>query len=202
MSTIAINADESLNGNGKDKKGPKINEKASAAMAAGMAGVAAGVGIKAAVDAHRNEPEEDPIAEPSKPSASTAGTSNTAESYEETVVEVNPDYVMLEEPKEEATDNIAATEEPIQNGEGDEYRPFANNDIIEDIVYEGPLTEEVLIAENHEDLSPDDSAVDLICGLPSTDGEPLVDAEYPADDLQAWESDYYDNSNIQSDLMA
>lgn len=205
MSTIAINADELLNDGAWDNNKSELNDKTKAAMAAGVAGAAVGAGVKAAVDAYNNRRGDLPAEgedEQEVNAAQASGASQPSAQAETVSVEVNPDDVMLEEPIAELAEEDQMIEEEPRMEESNEYSPFANNDIIEEVVYDGPLQEEILYAENLDDLLIDDSAVDLVCGLHDYTVESSDEPDCHVDDLQAWESDSFGESEIQSDLMA
>lgn len=55
MDTIAINAGEALNEDGQDKKKQKISDTTKAAMATGVAGIAAGVAAKSIADSLKGD---------------------------------------------------------------------------------------------------------------------------------------------------
>lgn len=209
MDTIAINANEALNEEGQNKKKVNISENAKAAMAAGVTGIAAGIGAKAVVDALNHDSDEDTASETEgrqgvSHEEPVAGEETTA-ATEEIIAEVNPDEVMLEEPVAEIsaeTDMIA--EAVTHPGAEDDYRPFAGNDRITDEVLPEPQPEEVLLAENTEveAVHEDDSAVDLICGVPGQEELTPEDAVYPEEDLYADNGSYNNDYDVQSDLMA
>lgn len=202
MDTIAINANDALNEQGQDKKKFKVSDTAKAAMATGAAGLAAGAAAKSAYDALTDDKEDEQatgIEEQTVPQEEV-----TAETMAEPVAEVNPDEVMLEEPVAEASSETEMIAEAHPQEEGPGYEPFASNDQIGDETLPEPQPDEVLIAENTEVevVAEDDPTVDLICGLPETEPEILVDPVYPEDELLADNGSEYDESGIQSDLMA
>ncbi len=216
MDTIAINANEALNEGGQDKKKVNISENAKAAMAAGVTGLGAGIGAKAVADALNHDPDGDIVSEigdiqdvsheeTAAGDATAAGEETTA-ATEETIAEVNPDEVMLEEPVAEIsveTDMIAeVVTHPVAE---DDYRPFAGDDRITDEVLPVPEPEDDLLAENTEEIEAvpeDDSAVDMICGVPAQEELMPEDAVYPEDDLNADNGLYNNDYDVQSDLMA
>jgi len=205
MDTIAINANETLNEQGQEKKKFKVSNAARTAMSTGTAGLAAGAAAKTAFDALTGDKAATDEEQPAQHDAHIAQHEEVAAA--ESIAEVNPDDVMLEEPVAEPsteTDMIAGAEPQAETGEEGEYQPFANNDRIEDDVLPEPQPDEVLIAENAEVevVAEDDPTVDLICGLPETEPEILVDPVYPGDELYADNGSEYDESGIQSDLMA
>lgn len=214
MGTIPFNADATLNEGTQDKKKFEINDKAKAAMAAGGVGVAAGAGVKAAVDALNNETDEDSYSEPEKQDIhadSTAQTVTLTESTESTesisTAEVNPDKVMLEEPVLETTVVEQVADNSVSNAEDSVYHPFANNDVLEDVVYDGVMSVDDLYAQGDEsDIELDVNPIDLICGEPDyvidETIETIEDINYHPDDNYAWESEANYDTDIQTDLMA
>lgn len=207
MGTVAFNANEVLDEGTQDKKKFELNDKAKAAMAAGVVGAAAGAAGKAAYDAINKETVEDPVSEPENQDVHATSTSHHeshAESSESaTASVVNPDDVMLEEPVLESAEEDLVAEDVTAIEENPEYQPFANNDVIEDVVYEGPLPDEPLYAEDlNAVLETGDVTVDLICGEPYITEEQNDELLYHPDDQYAWEPEHYDEPDIQTDLMA
>ena len=205
MDTIAINAGEALNEDGQDKKKQKISDTTKAAMATGAAGIAAGVAAKSIADSLTGDIADETSAYTGVQSAQTEEIAVENESAEAVAEEVNPDDVMLEEPVAETspeTDMIAET--VSQSGEEDEYRPFASNDNISEDVLPEPQPDEALIAENTDVdiIAEEDPSVDLICGMSETEQEFIEEPVNHDGELYADNSSGYDDSDIQSDLMA
>ena len=205
MDTIAINAGEALNEDGQAKKKLNISDTTKAAMATGAAGIAAGVAAKSIADSFEEDTAGETAAATEAQSAQTGEAVTETEPAEAVVAEVNPDEVMLEEPVAEPsseTDMIAET--VPQSGEDDPYRPFASNDNISDDVLPEPQPDEVLIAENTDVdvIAGEDPSVDLICGMPETEQEIIDEQVAPDGELYADSGSGYDDSDIQSDLMA
>lgn len=209
MDTIAINANEALGENGQDKKESVLSDKAKAAMATGVAGVAVGAGAGAVIDAMNEALDNRALTDAESVQAIPQPEAETTEMTEDVIAEVNPDDVMLEQEDTISSEaDMIAQAEP-QQGDADDYKPFANNDYIdnesEDMLPE-PQPEEELIAENPDgDVPVDpeaDSTVDLICGLPET--EPLMpcDATDFQDDSYAFGDTGIGDVDVQSDLMA
>ena len=206
MDTIAINANEALGENGKDKKKLNLSDNAKAAMASGAVGLAAGAAAKAVADALGGEHEEDSsdkqtssqTVQPEEPVVESVTAENV-------VAEVNPEEVMLEEPvAEPSTETDMIAETVMQPGTEDDYRPFANNDQISEEVLPEPQPEEGLIAENTEieAVLENDSTVDLICGVTEQEEVTPEDAVYPEEDLLADNGSANNEYDVQSDLMA
>lgn len=206
MDTIAINANEALGENGKDKKKFNLSDNAKAAMASGATGLAAGAAVKAVTDALGEEHGEASSGEqtssqtvqPEEPVVESVATENV-------VAEVNPEEVMLEEPvAEPSTETDMIAESVAQTEVEDDYRPFANNDHISEEVLPEPQPEEVIVAENTEiEAVPEsDSAVDLICGVPEHEEIIPEDTVYPEEDLYADNGPLNNDYDVQSDLMA
>ena len=205
MDTIAINANEALGENGKDKKKLNLSDNAKAAMASGAAGLAAGAAAKAVADALGGEHGEDVETTSDEHTYSQTVQPEEAVAAENVVAEVNPEEVMLEDPvAEPSTETDMIAESVTQTEADDDYRPFANNDHISEEVLPEPQPEEVLIAENTEiEAVPEsDSAVDLICGLPEQEEVTPEDIVYPEEDLFADNGPANNEYDVQSDLMA
>lgn len=209
MDTIAINANEALGENGKDKKKLNLSDNAKAAMASGAAGLAAGAAAKAVTDAlGREQGEEGETTSGEQTSSQTVQSDESvveSVTAENAVADVNPEEVMLEEPvAEPSTETDMIAETVAQTEVDDDYRPFANNDHISEEVLPEPQPEEVLIAENTEiEAVPEsDSAVDLICGVPEQEEVTPEDAVYPEEDLFADNGPANNEYDVQSDLMA
>lgn len=205
MDTIAINANEALGENGKDKKKINLSDNAKAAMASGAAGLAAGAAAKAVADALGGEHVEDVETASDEQTSSQTVQPEEPVVAENVVAEVNPEEVMLEEPvAEPSTETDMIAESVTQPEVEDEYRPFANNDHISEEVLPEPQPEEVLIAESTEiEAAPEsDSAVDQICGLPEQEEVTPEDAVYPEEDLYADNGPANNEYDVQSDLMA
>lgn len=205
MDTIAINANEALNEDGQSKKKNKVSDTAKAAMATGAAGIAVGVGAMAAADAMGAESDEnaDAVADAASSDAEEVPAESGIE--EDAVAEVNPDDVMIEDPVAEPTaetDMIAETAQP--SDEANPYQPFASNDSISEDVLPDPQPDEVLIAENTEVdvIAGEDPTVDMICGVPEENPGMPDEAAAPDDVIYADNGSAYDESDIQSDLMA
>lgn len=205
MDTIAINANESLNENRQERKKFKVSDTVKAAMAAGVAGAAAGVAgmsmakeiigeadeVQASVSENQHVQQENVVAE--------------TEIMDSEAVEVNPEYVMLEEPVvEPSTETDMIAEAQPQHNEDEEYQPFANNDRISDDFLPEPQPDEILFAEdaNTDAVVEEAPVADLICSV--TEEEPVITEEtvYLDDDLYADNGSTYVDSDIQSDLMA
>lgn len=205
MDTIAINANEALGENGKDKKKLNLSDNAKAAMASGAAGLAAGAAAKAVAEALGGEHGEDVETTSDEQTSSQTVQPEEPVAAENVVAEVNPEEVMLEEPvAEPSTETDMIAESVTQPEADDDYRPFANNDHISEEVLPEPQPEEVLIAENTEiEAAPEsDSAVDLICGLPEQEEVTHEDPVYPEEDLFADNGPANNEYDVQSDLMA
>lgn len=205
MDTIAINAGKALNEDGQDKKKQKISDTTKAAMATGAAGIGAGVAAKSIVDSLKGDIADETSAVTGVQSAQTEEVAVENESAGAVAAEVNPDDVMLEEPVAETspeTDMIAET--VPQSGEEDEYRPFASNDNISEDVLPEPQPDEVLIAENTDVdvIVEEDPSVDLICGMSETEQEVIEEPVNHDGELYADNGAGYEDSDIQSDLMA
>ena len=200
MDTIAINANEAHNDEGKKKF--KVSDTAKAAMATGVAGAVAGAAGMSVADGMTADPTEEASVTTNQESQEDVVAE--AEPVSEVTAEVNPDEVMLEEPVAEPsteTDMVVGTESQHSDETG--YQPFANNDQIGEDVLPEPQPDEVLIAEDTEsDVVVDaDPTVDLICGIEEEAGLPeeVVQQE---EDLYADNGSVCDESDIQSDLMA
>ncbi|MBD5195767.1 MAG: hypothetical protein HDS87_08665 [Bacteroidales bacterium] len=205
MDTIAINTGESLNEDGQAKKKINISDTAKAAMATGAAGIAAGVAAKSMADSFEEDTAKETTAAPEAHSAQTDEIATETEPVEAVEVEVNPDDVMLEEPVVELSSETDMIAEAVpQSSENDEYQPFASNDNISDDVLPEPQPDEVLIAENADEdvIAGEDPSVDLICGMPETEQEIVDEQVAPDGELYADNGSGYDDSDIQSDLMA
>lgn len=205
MDTIAINAGEALNEDGQAKKKLNISDTAKAAMATGAAGIAAGMAAKSMADSFGEDTAEETAAVTEAQSAQSDEMATEIESAESVVAEVNPDDVMLEEPVAEPSLETDMTAEAVpQSGEEDTYRPFASNDNLSDDVLPEPQPDEVLIAENTEVdvIAGLDPSVDIICGMPETEPEIIDEPVVPDGELYADNGYGYDDSDIQSDLMA
>lgn len=203
MDTIAINTNEVLNEGGQEKKKNKISDTTKAAMATGAAGLAAGAAVKSAVETLADDStkeQETVIAGQAHQDEITPET----ETIENSMAEINPNDVMLEEPvAEQSSEENMVTEGNHQTEEGNdsEYQPFANNDRIGDEVLPEPQPDEILVAENTE-TDAVTLIEDLIIGLPAPEPDPLIDPVYSEDELYADSSSNYGESEIQSDLMA
>lgn len=217
METIAIDPNEALEEEATGKKKIKVSNTAKAAMATGVAGIAAGVAAKSVMDAPDDETDKDG-GQPIKIQDSHQEATHTInESQEEAAVvtSVNPAEVMLEEhvnaPSSEVeTESDATQEVDSRNGEGPVYQPFANNDRISDEIIPEPQPDEILIGENTglDVVAEGYNTVDLICGLSEEDviipGNPVCPEEtlYPEDLLCADNGQSHDSGDIQSSLMA
>lgn len=205
MSTIALNTDETIGNEGVDKKKDEKIDKAKAAMAAGISGMAAGATIKGVVDSLEEKTVEDTTDLPEKQETHSSQTTTPSGQSESAVVDVNPDEVMLEDPSE-AIEDVTVAEEIQENDIIVDYHPFASNDMVEvdnfDLVYsDEPIPEEY--PEINEDLLIDDNPVDLICGTSDLIDNSSDGPCYLPDDSYAFDSDFLDDhSDIQSDLMA
>ncbi|MBD5207728.1 MAG: hypothetical protein HDS79_05610 [Bacteroidales bacterium] len=205
MDTIAINSGEALNEDGQAKKKINISDTAKAAMATGVAGIAAGVAAKSMADSFEEDTAKETAAAPEAHSAQPEEIATEPEPVEAVEAEVNPDDVMLEEPVAELSSETDMIAEAVpQSSENDEYRPFASNDNISDDVLPEPQPDEVLIAENADEdvIAGEDPSVDLICGMPETEQEIVDEQVAPDGELYADNGSGYDDSDIQSDLMA
>lgn len=205
MDTIAINANETLNENGQMKKKNKVSNTAKAAMATGAAGIAAGAAVKTVIDALNGDIGEEHTVYTDTYAAHQEEM--TAEPTEESLDQVNPDDVMLDEPVAELTseaDMIAVVQPQAEQADSPDYQPFANNDRIGDDVFPEPQPEEILIAGNTgvDAVIENDSTVDLIIGLPAQEPDAIDVAVYPENELYADNGSNYDDSGIQADLMA
>ena len=130
-----------------------------------------------------------------------------AEAHEEVLTEVNPEEVSFEEPVaelSEETDVIA--EETTLSGEEHTYQPFAANDRISEDVLQDPLPDEILVAENREVdviVAEDPLAdVDVIDGTPVIELEVIGEPEDPFGESYADNGSYFEDFDIQSDIMA
>ena len=201
MDTIAINANEAHDEEGKKKF--KVSDTAKAAMATGVAGAVAGAAGMSVADGMTVNPEEDSPVATGQDSQQEEMTAE-AETAAEVTAEVNPDDVMLEEPVAEPStepDMVVGTEP--QQGEETGYQPYANNDQIGEEVLPEPEPDEVLIADNTgaDVVVETDPTVDLICGIEEEAGLP-DEAGLPEEDLYADNGSACDGTDIQSDLMA
>lgn len=199
METIAINANEAHNDERQDKKKFKVSDTAKAAMAAGIAGVAAGaVGMSMADDSTEDiDDVQISTSEGQHDLQENAVMEN--EIAEDVVLEVNPDDVMLEEPVAEPSLDVEV--QPIDDD--DNYHPFAYNDKIDDEIIPEPEPDEVLIAENtYSDVMADDPTVDIVCGQQEEEIIMPEDTACFEDNLYADNGAVYDDTCIQSDLMA
>ena len=221
MNTIAINANEALDDELKNKEQKTINASKAAAVA-GAAGIAVGGIATSMVDNGDGDIEIE-----ESPHSVTGQHENVAEVEsleQDAVVEVNPDDVMLDETVQET---VAMGGSHTQTEHVDIYQPFANDDPIngsENTITE-TQPEDVLIAEAtavvHEgsEIIGDDSLVDAICGVSQIDSEeepdifvdPVTENELIASSDELSETDMLSALNIdsegtdidiQSDLMA
>lgn len=220
MDTIAINANEALDDELKNKKQKNINS-AKAAAVAGAAGIAVGGIATSMVDNGDGEIEIE-----ESPLSVTGQHEDVAvvESLEQdAVVEVNPDDVMLNETVQET---VAMGGSHTQTEHMDIYQPFANNDPIygsgntmtetqpEDVL----IAQASAVAHEESEIIGDDSLVDAICGEPQIDSDeepeilvgPVTENELIASSDELSETDMLSalnidseetNIDIQSDLM-
>lgn len=205
MNTIAIKTNEIRKEDRPDRKKTKAGDSAKAAMATGVAGIAVGVGAKTAADTLGTDTEDNTGATADTATSNTETVQLDNVIAEEAVSEVNPDDVMLEEPVAESTaetDMLAgATPYP---GEDVPYRPFTSNDSISDEVLPEPQPDEVLIAENtySDVIACEDQVVDMICEVSEENQGIPEEVVCPDDIISADNVSPYEDSDIQSDLMA
>lgn len=201
MDTIAINAGESLNEKGQAKKKIKLNDTTKAAMATGAAGVAAGMTVKSVEDSVEENAAEETTASTENQSTQSEDIMVESELAEAVTAEVNPDDVMLEEPiAETSSESDMLAEAAPQSGDND-YKPFAGNDIISEEILPEPQLDVMFIAENTDLIYTGDDVCDIIC-LPNTSPEIIDEPVSPETELYADNDISYDDSDIQSDLMA
>lgn len=208
MDTISIIPEATLNSEGQEKK-DKVSGKAKAAMAAGVAGMAAGVGATELADlfsvdnGNNDDDEKMTVADSSdnNPACnSVVETEMQVVAETEVVAEVNPDDVILEEPVAEE-DLIAEA----QVSEAYDYQPFAINDVVEGDPMPYPMPDDILAVgdedvivdpiENPGDYTNDD----LFCGWPQDDELPIDVMDYMDEELHA-EGDETD-LDIPTDLL-
>lgn len=204
MDTIAINAGEALNEDGRDKKNVKINNTTKAAIATGAAVLGAGVAAKSITDT-LDESSENEVSTIADGHSQSEESVHEIGSTDDVVAEVNPDDVMLEESvSEPSSETDMITEATTQLSEEGPYRPFAGNDNIEGDILPEPQPEESLIAENEDVdvIAGEDSPVDMICGMPETEAGIIEEQIQPESALYADNGSDFNDSDIQSDLMA
>ncbi len=205
MDTIAINANDSSREEGKEKKEIQMNDAAKAGMAAGAAGIAAGAAAKTIFDHQTGDEVEEEVTGGDTQPTKTEEELEVPEIIEETIAEVNPDDVMLEEPEAESsteTEMIAEALPQTEDNKEPEYQPFVNNDNIVDEIVEEPAAEEVYIAENTEvDAVIDENLIEeVVLEWPEiVPGENGADVE---ELLLADNTHIEEEYDIQSDLMA
>lgn len=200
METITLNADEQI----QAKKRIKVNDASKAAMAAGVAGAAVGAaGMSMAEDASNNLDDAQESAE--GPVATSDSVVSTVTTNNDTVTEIDPNEVMLEEPvtvPSVDTDVIAQVQS--SSNESEEYLPFSNDDPISAIdVLLDPQEGGEMIAENIEqNIGEEDLSIDYICEVGEEGCGMFEDTISPNDELCADNDISYGESDIQSDLMA
>ena len=208
MDAISITSEGALSDEVQDKKG-KVSDKTKAAMAAGAAGMAAGVGAAVMADslsaADGVNVDMTVSGHPEHDLSRDAAEETEMPETVEVAAEVNPDDVMLEEPVAEPVveeDMIAEA----QVSEADDYQPFAINDVVEENPLPDPVPDGMLLVEDEDVLfepvvNPGDYPYeDMICGLPEDDELPIDGSEYM--DVSPYAEGDVMDTDIQSDLMA
>ncbi len=209
MDTVVINSNDSYQDEGEGKKKNKISDTTKAAIATGVAGVAAGAAAKTIFDAKTYGDSEEQITETANQAvAEEQEIIPIPEIENDPIVEINPEDVMLEEPVPDVsieTDMIAEPQPETGDGDEQEYEPFANNDTIVDEVVTEPTSEDVYIAQNTEEdieIGEEDVIVDTREELPTHEIETFEENLFSEDFLLADSTSPDEDYDIQTDLMA